>query len=178
MTLVNLAEFNPRTIRQDRAARLARMAAHAKPDPAPRPFLVRFRPAISAPPAPIDEDVAERHPDGTVSYRHQHGPERRPTLAMRSVIVAAARHYGVDPSDLRGLRKTADVVRPRQLAFYVGIEVLRRPTKEVGRCLGGRDHSTAMFGRDRIKARLARGDLETTAALAAVLRKLGIEVTP
>lgn len=70
------------------------------------------------------------------------------------VIGLVGNFYGVGIQQLKGERRTKLVAGPRQVAMYFLRYQLNLPWEEVGRLLGGRDHTTAMHGADKIKMNL------------------------
>ncbi|MDI4664691.1 hypothetical protein K9U40_10175 [Xanthobacter autotrophicus] len=67
---------------------------------------------------------------------------QRITIAQVRKVVAA--HYGVSVVDLCSQRRTAAVVRPRQIAMYLAKMLTLRSLPEIGRAFGGRDHTTVL----------------------------------
>jgi chromosomal replication initiator protein len=55
-----------------------------------------------------------------------------------------ARQYNVSRADLLSSRRTANVVRPRQIAMYLAKTLTLRSLPEIGRRFGGRDHTTVL----------------------------------
>jgi chromosomal replication initiator protein len=78
-----------------------------------------------------------------------------------------ARHFNVSRSDLLSSRRTANVVRPRQIAMYLAKTLTLRSLPEIGRRFGGRDHTTVLHAVRKIEA-LAGNE----AALAAQIETL------
>jgi chromosomal replication initiator protein len=81
------------------------------------------------------------------------------------VLQAVCRYHGVNLADLRGKQRDRRVVVPRQMAMYLLREDGRLSTPEIGRLLGGRDHTTVMHGAQKIAGDLPnnpqlRGDLQ------------------
>lgn len=76
------------------------------------------------------------------------------------VITAVGNFYGVGTQQLKGERRTKSVAWPRQILMYLLRYELRLPLEEVGRLIGGRDHTTILHGTDKVKA-----ELETNTAL-------------
>lgn len=68
------------------------------------------------------------------------------------VIAAVASHYGISRTDLTGKRRSMSVSRPRQAAMWLCRALTQASFPEIGRRLGGRDHSTIMTGVKRIEA--------------------------
>ena len=70
-------------------------------------------------------------------------------MSSRRRIVA--RHYNVSRADLLSSRRTANVVRPRQIAMYLAKTLTLRSLPEIGRRFGGRDHTTVLHAVRKIE---------------------------
>jgi chromosomal replication initiator protein len=57
----------------------------------------------------------------------------------------------VSRADLLSSRRTANVVRPRQVAMYLGKTLTLRSLPEIGRRFGGRDHTTVLHAVRKIE---------------------------
>ncbi len=55
-----------------------------------------------------------------------------------------ASHYNISRADILSSRRTANVVRPRQIAMYLSKVLTLRSLPEIGRRFGGRDHTTVL----------------------------------
>jgi chromosomal replication initiator protein len=62
-----------------------------------------------------------------------------------------ASHYNVSKSDILSSRRTATVVRPRQIAMYLAKSLTPRSLPEIGRRFGGRDHTTVLHAVRKIE---------------------------
>ena len=62
-----------------------------------------------------------------------------------------ARQYNVSRADLLSSRRTANVVRPRQIAMYLAKTLTLRSLPEIGRRFGGRDHTTVLHAVRKIE---------------------------
>jgi hypothetical protein len=67
---------------------------------------------------------------------------------IQSVV---ARHYNVSRHDILAPRRTAVVVRPRQVAMYLAKAMTLRSLPEIGRRFGGRDHTTVLHAVRKIE---------------------------
>jgi len=76
------------------------------------------------------------------------------------LLQAVSRYYKVDVRALRGKQRDKEIVLPRQVAMYIMHEDLEMPLTEIGRELGGRDHSTVLHGVEKIER-----DIESDAQL-------------
>jgi chromosomal replication initiator protein len=62
-----------------------------------------------------------------------------------------ANHYNVSKADILSSRRTASVVRPRQVAMYLSKALTLRSLPEIGRRFGGRDHTTVLHAVRKIE---------------------------
>ena len=72
----------------------------------------------------------------------------------RDILGAVAAHFDVPPDDLVGKRRDARTSASRQVAMYLLRNDGRETFPEIGRLLGGRDHSTILHGCGKIERRL------------------------
>lgn len=78
----------------------------------------------------------------------------------KSVAEFVADFYGLTMEDLRSDTRKRDVARPRQVAMFLMRELcphLSLPA--IGRLLGGRDHTTILWGVRRVEAIKADEDI-------------------
>ncbi|MBI4498741.1 MAG: chromosomal replication initiator protein DnaA [Chloroflexi bacterium] len=83
-------------------------------------------------------------------------PERRQSVSTERVLEVTAAYFRTSPDDLRGPKRTKDLATARQVAMYLIREELRLPLAEIGRTIGGRDHTTVLHGCEKIAADLKR----------------------
>ncbi|MGZ9116340.1 MAG: helix-turn-helix domain-containing protein, partial [Methylocystis sp.] len=67
-----------------------------------------------------------------------------------------ASHYNISRSDILSSRRTANVVRPRQIAMYLSKVLTLRSLPEIGRRFGGRDHTTVLHAVRKIEELAAK----------------------
>jgi chromosomal replication initiator protein len=67
-----------------------------------------------------------------------------------------AKHYNVSRADILSLRRTAVVVKPRQVAMYLSKALTPRSLPEIGRRFGGRDHTTVLHAVRKIEGLVGR----------------------
>jgi len=60
------------------------------------------------------------------------------------------RYYNITPSQLCGKRRTQNITYPRQIAMYLCRKLLNISLPKIGEFFGGRDHSTVIYGCDKI----------------------------
>jgi len=72
----------------------------------------------------------------------------------RAIIQAVADEFRVTVAELEGPRRPRRIVVPRQVAMYLLREVAQLSFPQIGELLGGRDHTTAMHGNEKINGKL------------------------
>jgi chromosomal replication initiator protein len=77
-------------------------------------------------------------------------------LTPEQVIALVADHYGLSLSQLTGRNRTRPVARARQMAMYVIRQELGSSLPQIGKALGGRDHSTVKYACDKIPGLLEK----------------------
>lgn len=66
------------------------------------------------------------------------------------VLRAVSEHLGVGEDEIKGRRRSQHIARARQIAMYLMKEMGGAALTQIGRELGGRDHSTVLYGHDKI----------------------------
>lgn len=84
--------------------------------------------------------------------RGQNG--RSKVVTPTEVMTLVGEYYRVTAQQLKGERRTKMVAWPRQILMYLLRNELRLPFEEVGRLVGGRDHSTVMHADSKIKVEM------------------------
>ena len=78
-------------------------------------------------------------------------PQEPKRVKIEDIQRTVAHHYNVSRSDLLSSRRTANVVRPRQIAMYLAKTLTLRSLPEIGRRFGGRDHTTVLHAVRKIE---------------------------
>ena len=94
-------------------------------------------------------------------------PSERREITADVIIEIVAEHYNLNRSELASPTKKKNIAYPRQIAMYLGREMMDVPLVTVGELLGGRDHSTVIHGCDRIST-----DLRTNEQLQSTIENL------
>lgn len=111
---------------------------------------------------PIDMLLAEEAIKDIISP----GESRKITPDL--IIEVVAEHFHISPDDIRGNKRTASIVYPRQIVMYLCKET-GTTYKKIGEILGGRDHTTIMHGAEKIEHEIASND--STSRLIATIKK-------
>jgi len=74
---------------------------------------------------------------------------------INEILKAVCIYYSVKMQDIKGKRRNKELVIPRQVAMYLMKEMTDMPFTSIGEFLGGRDHTTVMYGVDKIQEEIA-----------------------
>ena len=149
-------------------ARRARLMG-ANPPP-PKPAMVRVVHII--PPRKTMARVLYPAPIGPIRIRDilavASPAESSPKLSRR-ILQEVCQLYGVNMIDLISDRRTANLVRPRMHCYYRLRTETTLSYPQIGRLMGGRDHTTAMHGYKKFLAQVEAGKVvvELPPSLAA-----------
>ena len=72
-------------------------------------------------------------------------------ITPRSIIDAVTGYYKLVKNDIAGKSKKKEIVIPRQVCCYLMCELLSLPLIAIGKELGGRDHTTILYSRDKVE---------------------------
>jgi chromosomal replication initiator protein len=72
-------------------------------------------------------------------------------VKIEDIQKLVATHYSVTRADILSSRRTATVVKPRQVAMYLSKALTLRSLPEIGRRFGGRDHTTVLHAVRKIE---------------------------
>ncbi len=81
---------------------------------------------------------------------------------------AVINHFKISKTELLSTRRHRSIARPRQIAMFLAKELTTRSLPEIGRCFGGKDHTTVLYAVRRIKT-LMKDDAEL-ARIVEILR--------
>jgi chromosomal replication initiator protein len=99
---------------------------------------------------PLDKQVAEKALADLLP--------NRPEVSSSDIFKAVAAFYSVTPDELRSARRTRRIAQPRQIVMYLMREETDASLPQIGAELGGRDHTTVLYGYERVRARLEQDD--------------------
>ena len=82
-------------------------------------------------------------------------PEQsRSSIDPQRILNEVAGYYGLEVGDLVARNRKRAISVPRQIAMYLLIHEIGLPPTQVGRLLGGRDHSTVIHGAGKINGEM------------------------
>jgi chromosomal replication initiator protein len=114
---------------------------------------------------PVTVEMAERE------MRDLIRPAEPKRVRIEDIQRIVARQYNVSRADLLSSRRTANVVRPRQVAMYLAKVLTLRSLPEIGRRFGGRDHTTVLHAVRKIE-NLAGNDSAFAEEIESLKRQL------
>ncbi|MFN3973831.1 MAG: chromosomal replication initiator protein DnaA [Dehalococcoidia bacterium] len=79
--------------------------------------------------------------------------ERRP-LDPEEVVSMVAQHFGLEPMTLKGPRRDKTTATARHIAMFLLREEAQRPLTEIGRLLGGKDHTTVLHACEKVRLQM------------------------
>jgi chromosomal replication initiator protein len=79
--------------------------------------------------------------------------QRRP-VNLQQILRAVCSYYSVKIDDVKGHRRTKDLVGPRHIAMYLIYDLTKTPYMSIGDFLGGRDHTTILHGVRKVEDEL------------------------
>ena len=166
----------------DLETRIAILQFKREPQPIPVPdqvieyiahkFMSNVRELEGALNRVVAEAMSERQPltveSATVALQGMFINRRECT--PEAVIEAVADFYSLSPEDLKGRSRSRKVVRPRQLAMHLARQETQASLPQIGRALGGRDHTTVLYGVRQVSDRIERDEILRREVLA--IRKM------
>ena len=76
--------------------------------------------------------------------------ETQEDLQVEDIINCVCNFYKISKSDMLGKKKNKEIVEPRQICFYLITEMMSLPLETIGQKVGGRNHPTVIYSRDKI----------------------------
>ncbi len=116
--------------------------------------------------APLNVEFARQSLQGYLQV------EERSTN-IDTIQSAVARFFGVKVQDLKGPRRTRQMVVPRQIAMYLARQHTGLSLPEIGKRFGNRDHTTVLHAVRKVKATKTK-DSGYRTRLEGVTRSLGL----
>lgn len=74
------------------------------------------------------------------------------------ILDVVAEHFHVSPEDIISSKRQSEIVLPRQIVMYLCRDLGGVSLKNIGKFLGGRDHTTIIHGADKIETEMAKSE--------------------
>jgi len=108
-------------------------------------FLTRLSSESKLKTVPITNELVK-----TLIGKGMKDDDLRKRISPEEVIDAVCTHYSIGKRAILGKGRTKLIAQPRQILMYILRKELGLPLEEVGRIIGGRDHTTIMHGVEKI----------------------------
>lgn len=95
----------------------------------------------------------------------------RREITVPQILDAVVGAFGVRLSDLQGKKRSKSIAFARQVCMYLSRELTRLSLEEIGRCFGGRDHTTVLHA-TRLVRDLRGKDAELDQTLVRLTEEL------
>jgi chromosomal replication initiator protein len=104
-------------------------------------------------------------------------PIRQSNMSIEQVQKVVAEFFHLSYIDLKGKKKTKNIVFPRQLAMYLARNLTGYSLTEIGEAFGGRDHTTVIHSCSKIEEQLRTDpNLEPTLQnIQRLIRESGVK---
>lgn len=99
-------------------------------------------------------------------------PNGPPPVTLTQIIRKTCDFYSLHRNHIGSRQRTATVVHVHQIIMFLGRQHTLLSSAMIGARLN-RDHTTVLFGFNKVKDLLARGDAKLIADIAAIRRELG-----
>ena len=70
------------------------------------------------------------------------------------ILNVVAEHFGINTLDIIGQKRSKELVFPRQIVMYLCGDMTSESLQNIGKALGGRDHTTIIHGTKKIASEL------------------------
>jgi chromosomal replication initiator protein len=98
---------------------------------------------------PIDTEIVQR-----ILGLERKGNNVAKIITPNEVFSLVGNYYDVGVQLLKGEKRTKMIAWPRQILMYILRQELKLPLDEVGRLVGGRDHTTVMHATNKVSIAL------------------------
>ncbi len=78
--------------------------------------------------------------------------ENEKVISSDFIKETVGKYFSIDPNDLSGNKRSAEIAFPRQIAMYLCREVANMSFPKIGQDFGNRDHSTVMHAYKKIQS--------------------------
>lgn len=86
-------------------------------------------------------------------------PPKKQTIGSEKILQTVASFYELKVEDLLGKKRNKELVYPRQISMYLLREEISQSYPKIGEILGGKDHTTIIYGVSKIKKRVSEDEV-------------------
>ena len=85
-------------------------------------------------------------------------PDNTRVITPELIMEVVSEHFNVPVSELKGKKRNAEIVLPRQIVMYLCRNMTDTPLKSIGVLLGGKDHASISHGVKKIENDLKKDE--------------------
>ena len=100
-------------------------------------------------------------------------PDDNRAVSPELIIEVVSEHFNVPVAELKGKKRNAEIVLPRQIVMYLCRNMTDTPLKSIGTLLGGKDHASISHGVKKIEQ-----DMKTDEALNNTINIIRKKINP
>ena len=100
-------------------------------------------------------------------------PDNNREVTPELIIDIVSEHFNIPISELKGKKRNAEIVLPRQIIMYLCRTLTDTPLKAIGAILGGKDHASVNHGVKKIE-----NELKTVEALNNTVNIIKKKINP
>lgn len=100
-------------------------------------------------------------------------PDNTRVITPELIMDVVSEHFNVPVAELKGKKRNAEIVLPRQIVMYLCRNMTDTPLKSIGVLLGGKDHASISHGVKKIE-----NDLKTDEALNNTVNIIKKKINP
>jgi len=98
-------------------------------------------------------------------------PDNNKNITDELILEVVSEHFNIPVQDITGKKRNADIVIARQIVMYLCRSITDSPYSNIGILLGGRDHSTVIYGVRKIDADI-KGDENLNNTVNTIRKKI------
>lgn len=100
-------------------------------------------------------------------------PDNNREITPELIIDVVSEHFNIPVSEIKGKKRNAEIVLPRQIVMYLCRSMTDTPLKAIGAILGGKDHASISHGVKKIEH-----DMTTDEALNNTINIIKKKINP
>ena len=85
-------------------------------------------------------------------------PNEKRVVTPDYIINVVAEHFDITPEDIKSDKRSSKIAFPRQICMYLCNEMTSYKLKAIGQIMGGKDHTTIMYGCKKIEGEIAKSE--------------------
>ena len=97
--------------------------------------------------------------------------EAEKPITINMIQEVVAKHFNLEPKELKSKRRTDAIAWPRQIAMYLCRTLTEFSTTEIGETFGGKDHTTVLHACEKVKMKLAESPF-----ISSMVNKISQEI--